>query len=208
MEYKEVDLGIEIDGKKLIFADRNVGAENVFDIGNWFYWGETEPILIGDERKKKWCCDNNDYAYTKYNNKDKKRILNLKDDAAHVNMGGDWRMPREEELELLLKNPNIKVSWTGNYKQSKVWGMLFKGNGQELFIPPAGFISDGWLHWCGTSGYIWSSDLSKLVSYEGYTYAVQLDIESPFLLKKHLYDYKITTNCRNFGCSVRGVKLI
>ena len=60
MEYKEVDLGIEINGKKLIFADRNVGAENVFDIGDWFYWGETEPILIGDKRKKKWCCDNND----------------------------------------------------------------------------------------------------------------------------------------------------
>ena len=35
---------------------------------------------------------------------DNKNVLDLEDDAAHVNMGGRWRMPTKEEAEELMNN--------------------------------------------------------------------------------------------------------
>lgn len=33
-----------------------------------------------------------------------KTVLDIEDDAAHVNWGGDWRMPTKDEFDDLLKN--------------------------------------------------------------------------------------------------------
>ena len=41
---------------------------------------------------------------TKYNSTDHKLTLDPEDDAAHVNMGSDWRMPTQDDMEELFQN--------------------------------------------------------------------------------------------------------
>jgi hypothetical protein len=42
-----VDLGLRTaDGKKILFADRNLGATSPDEPGMYVAWGETEGVLI------------------------------------------------------------------------------------------------------------------------------------------------------------------
>lgn len=112
--YKKIDLGLP---SGTLWADRNIGASNIYDYGKLFQWGDTTPYDVpqhtgnsvnGGQKAFSW----NDYkwnpsadgsTFTKYNNTDRKSTLDLEDDAAHVNMGSDWRMPTWEQLNELFR---------------------------------------------------------------------------------------------------------
>ena len=85
-----VDLGLESGIK---WARVNVGAENPWDYGDYFAWGETEPKDTYSEKNYKYITDSKRVA-TKYNLNpkssycDKKGSLEPEDDAAPVRMGG------------------------------------------------------------------------------------------------------------------------
>ena len=153
-----VDLGLP---SGLKWATFNVGATKPEAYGDYFSWGETEPKSNYGWAMYKWC-NGSENTQTKYNTNssygtvDNKTVLDPEDDAAHVNWGGSWRMPTDEEwTELRTKCTCI---WTF---QNGVNGRLVTGpNGNSIFLPAAGLRYDSKLDFAGTEGYYWSSSLS------------------------------------------------
>ena len=108
-------------------------------------------------------CNGSDDSLTKYCNKssygnngftDNKTQLELSDDAAHVNWGGSWRMPTDDELTELWE----QCTWTWT-TQNGVYGrkVTSKTNGNSIFLPAAGYRGGSSLDGAGSYGYYWSS---------------------------------------------------
>ena len=150
-----VDLGLSVK-----WATCNIGASSPEEYGDYFAWGETAPKDVYVWSTYKWCngsqntltkyCTNKEYGAV-----DNKITLELEDDAAHVNWGGEWRMPTKEELEELHK----KCTWTPT-KINGVSGREITGpNGNKLFLPYSGYCSEGKYPGGGT-GHCWSNTSS------------------------------------------------
>ena len=134
-----VDLGLSV-----LWASRNLGALNPEDPGYLFAWGEIEPSEgnWGWENYK-WCMgtDKSIFKYTRSTYTtlaDEKTILDPEDDAAHVLLGGKWRMPTKEEVYELLQytdfsdcNLIIINDLTGILITSKIEGF----SEESIFIP-------------------------------------------------------------------------
>ena len=188
-----IDLGLP---SGTLWATCNVGANKPSAYGLYFQWGDTkgytkEQVGKGKGKKAfKW----DDYkwnaseGFTKYNTAGES--LELADDAAHANMGGDWHMPTPTQITELLNNTTH--TWT---TQDGVNGRLFtsKKNGKSIFIPAAGGAWRGSVYNGGGNGYVWSSMLST----GNVFYGQYLNFYSGNV---HLYG-----NSRDNGFSVRGV---
>ena len=182
--YECIDLGIRIDGKKLLFATCNVGASKPEEYGDYFAWGATAPYYTGYTMNgtsvtvtswKEGLSDGysqantpfyssgsgSDAIYTTYTAAGD--VLSLEHDAAHATMGGDWRMPTTEEMRALYDNTTS--SWTIDYNGTGISGHIFKGKGdyadRTLFLPCAGLFT-GVTHSNNTNGYYWSSTLQNM----------------------------------------------
>lgn len=150
----------------------NVGASKASDAGLYFQWGDTvgytaSQVGTGDG-KKKFASDWSDYKwgvnpnFTKYTTNG--ATLELEDDAAHVNMGGDWHMPTPDQIQELISNTDN--GWT----TSNGTGITFTSKSdpsKSIFIPAAGDAWDGSVHGSGGLGYVWSSVLSADCVYNG-----------------------------------------
>ena len=157
-DHDYVDLGLP---SGTLWATCNVGANSPEEYGDYFAWGETQPkdtynwnsylYCNGCENSLTKYCNNPDYGYNGYT--DTLTILLPEDDAATANWGTDWRMPtREEWAELYY---NTTCTWT---TQNGMSGRLFTAsNGNSIFLPAAGYRSDGELYCVGSSGYYWTS---------------------------------------------------
>ena len=121
--YEYIDLGLP---SGTLWAKMNVGAESETDYGLYFAWGETEGYTasrVPSDKEFSW----SDYkfnpsgdgsTFTKYNASDGKMILDLEDDAAAANMGGDWHMPnRAQCVELFKETKNGFVTNAGAFTQ-------------------------------------------------------------------------------------------
>lgn len=118
--YEYVDLGLP---SGTLWAKMNVGAESETDAGLYFAWGETQGYTasqVGTDKQFSW----DDYKYNpdgsnpKYYSGDSLINLDLEDDAAHVNMGGDWHMPnRAQCIELFKETKNGFVTNAGAFTQ-------------------------------------------------------------------------------------------
>lgn len=149
--HEYVDLGLP---SGLLWATCNVGASSPEDYGDYFAWGETST-----KSKYNWSTyfDTTDGGNTfqKYNNNGGKTVLDLSDDAAHVNWGGSWRMPTFEEQEELMNE--CTWEWT---TQNGVNGRKVTGpNGNSLFLPAAGCCNNSSLGGEGLYGEYWLSSL-------------------------------------------------
>lgn len=165
-----VDMGLP---SGTLWAACNLGANTPEEYGGYFAWGETET-------KNKYGCENywhchgceyNGNAHlitlTKYCGDpdlgyngftDDLTVLLPDDDAATVQLGDNWRMPTQEEWEELLNNTTGSFYTTDN----GICGVLLTAtNGAKLFLPAAGFYSEG-LWYAGSLGNYWSSCLDKL----------------------------------------------
>ena len=183
-----------------LWATMNVGASKSTDFGLYFQWGDTQgytanQVGIGSVQKK-FAIEWNDYKwgeykkFTKYTKLGGK--LELEDDAAHVNMGGDWHMPAPKQIRELLDN--TITSW--ETLEDGIEGVKFtskKDASKTIFIPIAGNAWDGSVH--GSRGYggVWSSAL--------YTNNA---ISGQYLFFNSSYVY-LSHSCRSNGYSVRGV---
>lgn len=168
---KAVDLGLP---SGLKWAECNLGAEKPEDYGDYYAWGEVEPYyssqdpLTWKEGKSggycwpsyKWC-NGDASALTKYNTDssrgsvDNKTVLDPEDDAAHVILGGKWRMPTDAEWTEL----RTECTWTWT-TQNGVNGRLVTGkNGNSIFLPAAGYRHNANLGYAGSIGNYWSSSL-------------------------------------------------
>lgn len=159
--FEFVDLGLP---SGTLWATMNVGASNPSDYGQYFQWGDTQgytsdKVGIGEGKKKfvwddyKWNPSGDGQTFTKYTTTG--AALELEDDAAHANMGGDWHIPTPEQLRELLDNTTRK--WV---IQNDASGMKFtskKDDSKSIFIPAAGVAWNGLIDDIGNYGYIWSS---------------------------------------------------
>ncbi|MBO6082915.1 MAG: hypothetical protein J6P46_07825, partial [Bacteroidales bacterium] len=180
-----IDLGLP---SGLKWATFNLGATKPEEYGDYYAWGETEPYystldpLIWKEGKEsgytwssyKWCigdsnplmlikyCTDTSFGYDGFT--DGKTVLDPEDDAAIVNLGGNWRMPTDEEWGELLKNCTLARATVNG-----VGGCSFtsKINGNSIFFPCSGylagtgFVSGYGQYWCSSLSpdsplYAWS----------------------------------------------------
>lgn len=177
-----IDLGLSVK-----WASWNIGASEPEEYGAYFAWGETATSgWFYDWDSYKWC--NGDYnkltKYCFYNktdywdnigSPDNKTVLDLDDDAAHVNWGGNWRMPTIEEW-IELRNYCI-WTWTDDYNGTGVAGIIARSDmtdytDRSIFFPAAGAREGSRFYDVGTRGYYWSSSLYDfyLYPYEAWCY--------------------------------------
>ena len=138
--HEYVDLGLSVK-----WATCNVGAENPWDYGDYFAWGETEV-------KEEYTEDNS----ITYKIEMSEISGNPEYDAARSKWGGTWRMPAHDETLELLE----ECTWEWVEEQGvpgyKVTGL----NGNTIFLPAGGYY-DGFdssePYNFGTRGYYWSS---------------------------------------------------
>ena len=166
-----VDLGMELeraDGTKykLYWAECNLGAEKPEDYGDYYAWGEVEPYYSSldpltwkngktgyDWASYRWC-NGASNKLTKYclkantdcwdgeGSPDGKTVLDPEDDAAHVQLGGKWRMPTVKEMDALL---NLKGNEDYTWEEfGEVNGVRItrKSTGAVLLLPAAGYYED------------------------------------------------------------------
>ena len=159
--FEYVDLGLP---SSTMWATCNVGATKPEDEGLLFQFGRVDGYKYGDTNHK--------FRTNKQNVKDTGskviplntsgktykvgEILDLDDDAAHINMGGKWRMPTNDELEELLNNTTHEVKTINDLK-----GVLFtsKINNKQLVITfMQGYWYNGtWYSLDKSYASIWSS---------------------------------------------------
>ena len=193
--YEYVDLGLP---SGTMWATCNVGATKPEDYGLLFQFGRVDGYKYKDTNHKFRSNEQNKQdtgneeipvvsSSKTYNKND---ILDLEDDAAHVHMGGKWRMPTNDQIKELLSNTTREIK-TINDTQ----GMMFTSNinGHQLYIPFAGYwYSD---FYCVESGaYIWSSQVhgfGTFLSYALYCYSYGVA--------------EVNFNTRAVALSVRGV---
>ena len=198
-----VDLGLSVK-----WATCNVGATKPEEYGNYYAWGETETKTTYDGSTYKWgtATYNVDRWFletlTKYNTRsyygtiDNKTVLELADDAAHVNWGGAWRMPTEAELKELRENCAWK--WTDNYNNTGIAGYIVTGfNSNSIFLPAAGYGSDD-LGYAGHYGSYWTSSL--VTDAPGDAWEVFFGSDGVFMYSGSMYNFD-----RICGQSVRPV---
>jgi hypothetical protein len=149
-----VDLGLSVK-----WATCNVGATTPEEYGDYFAWGETEAKQNFSWEIYKWC-NGTKSTITKYNATDGFTTLLPEDDAAHVNWGGQWRMPTKEELTELREQCTWKWVTINGIKGNKVTGP----NGNSIFLPAGGSYNtfDDQLNSAGVHGWIYSSTKSSV----------------------------------------------
>lgn len=196
-DHEYVDLGLP---SGLKWATCNLGAENPEDYGYYYAWGATEPQDVYDYVHCPFQTQNttsySSQKFTKYlgstssSYKDPsatdanalKTVLDPEDDAAHVNWGGDWRMPTKEEQDELRENCYWK--WVTSYNGKSVNGYIvykvkdsadkgkmtnndssyspvgsYSVSDPHLFLPAAGYRVGSSLSGAGSGGSYWSSSL-------------------------------------------------
>lgn len=162
--YSYVDLGLT---SGTLWATMNVGATSETDYGSYFQWGDTEDKRNADCSWSSYkYCNGSDTTLTKYctvsecGTVDNKITLDLDDDAARVNMGGDWRIPSPALLEELVEETTNE--WVTNYNGTKINGRKFtskKDTSKYIFIPAGGERYDSTVNLPSAYGPVWASSL-------------------------------------------------
>ena len=145
-----VDLGLRSNGKKILFATCNIGAETPYDVGDYFAWGEHSKRYDTNPGSQTFIQDNCPFydttneVYTKYNDTDGKMELDLEDDIAHILWGGNWRMPTQSEMEFLA---SANVSVTTLVLTSGLRSYMVSGHGdyagKAISFVESGYCKDG-----------------------------------------------------------------
>lgn len=164
-----VDLGIMVDGKKVLFATHNLGASNENEIGARIAWGELGSTEEGYVRGVKYKDSEAHYGYdnlkyfesgrfSKYADLDS-RTLEPCDDAATVNWGTEWRMPTKNEMLALLMSNELERKYTSNglIITSKVIG--YQGN--SIFLPYMENATPGIYENSDGYAYYWTSEAGE-----------------------------------------------
>ena len=196
-----VDLGLSVK-----WASFNLGATKPEEYGNYYSWGETEAMDVYSPASYKF--SNGAQAFTKYNTDpyytylglgiiDNKIVLDPEDDAAHVILGGKWRIPSKAEIEELIANCTWTWNWTGTTESGlagyKVVSNIPGYTDKWIFLPAPGDRSGPDLYNAENYGYYWSSAL--YTDDPAYAYCLFF---SPV--------YKALSNeARHFGISIRPV---
>ncbi len=155
--YDFVDLGLSV-----LWATVNLGATKPEEYGDYYAWAEIEPKASYSWNTYKYC-DGYSGSMNKYSNgtmfnpmfTDNKYEIEPSDDAAHMNWGGDWRLPTRTEYDELLDEGNCSWVWMtingiNGYKVTSY-------NGNSIFLPATGYkesapayVETGATYWTST----------------------------------------------------------
>lgn len=221
-----IDLGIEVGGKKVFFADRNVGATNGATRESWFgdhfMWGAIVPCndvdCIWDNYPY---CKGSASTFTKYVTEanaseygyngfyDNKTVLDPEDNPVYAQWGTSVYLPTYDEWTALMdtksNTTNYTWTWKTNYNSiSGLNGWLITWNGTKdaaadgttLFLPAAGYRFGTSFYNLGSFGIYWSSSLNA----SGPSHAWCLFFSSG--------DVAMNGYNRDFGRSLRAVQRI
>ena len=189
------------------WADRNVGAEEPWDYGYYFWWGDTVGYKFEDGA---WVASDGSSKKSREGRvptagKDSLTlqregwitadgVLAPKHDAAQVQWGGEWRMPTKQELDDLYK----KCDWTWTTTKG-VNGYVVRGRGNyafaSIFLPCAG-EGDGASLYAVGSGFYWSSVTDLGSDFRGLAWGLHFN-------SSHRYTF---FTYRSYGLSVRPVQ--
>ena len=154
-----VDLGLP---SGTMWANMNIGAQKPEDFGLYFAWGETQGYTADSTDGRqfnrvhyKWCGEE-DNTWSKYSgtNGDGKTVLDIEDDAAHINWGGGWVMPSVDDFKELLDNTTSELD-TLSGGNARVF--TSKINGNKIILPRAGFRMNTGYYFPANLGLYWSS---------------------------------------------------
>ena len=228
--YKAIDLGLP---SRTLWANCNVGATNEEEAGLYFQWGDTqgytaEQVGNGEGLKAfgwadyKFSIDGSSSNLSKYNASDSKKVLDPEDDAAHVNMGGNWRMPTLEEYEELFMNTDaylvptegeeiqgtaqeqggrVVINWASQAEGTQKGVKFYKKGDKQtyIFVPAAGYAykkvyaDNSLVQDVGRHSYLWTSSLYP----SGVLVAWDFDFSASF---GYISNFK-----RSHGIPVRGI---
>ena len=184
-----VDIGLVVNGKTIKWASFNLGASKEYEYGAYYAWAETEPkVEYSFNSYKHYSALNQVTAYcpkyladywdssVKPDGPDGVLQILPSDDAAHVHLGGAWRLPTGDELLALvdLQNDTEHYEWEKwaviNADGEDVYGLRItqKSTGNSTFFPAAGACSSTQVDGAGTMGYYWSSSLTEDFPYGAY----------------------------------------
>jgi hypothetical protein len=173
--YQMIDLGLP---SGLKWADRNVGAENPYDAGLYFSWGNVDGHAVDENGNVTdgYSFDENTYSTTpggQYISDE----LDPEHDAVAVNMGSEWRTPTWDETSELIDNTDHyyiseddSIVTESELDGSKLHSICFVKKDEEFnyndrsnFIefPFASHCDGSLLNYKGVEGYIW---LNSIVS--------------------------------------------
>ena len=209
-DYKPIDLGMEVNGKRVYWSSRNLGATADFPAGTsdaekqttwggYYAWGETSTKSdyswstykygTANTALTKYCSE----AYGKDGYSDSLRLLEDSDDAARVNLGGIWRTPTDPEYV--------------NLKDYFDWTEDTDYNGLKVSSKVEGF-TDRYI-WFPRSGYMNGTN-AVLENGSGYPYVYTWSASTTSTGQKafRMYGYKKGARGnadRFYGCPVRPV---
>lgn len=164
-----VDLGLSV-----YWATENINNNE------FFKWGSTVGTPYADSSSN-FNKDhfNNQVAYAQTG------VLPLEYDAAHIYMGGDWRMPNSEEIYELETSCKKEVKTINNIKYTVFTSNI---NNEELLLPYIGFVNNGGLLYSAWNSCFWGS-----INFGG-NYTAQIYNGNMYL-----------GNTRDYGYNIRGV---
>ncbi len=224
---RPIDLGVDVDGRRVYWSWRNLGAAVEVELGDYFAYGETEPYYVSLNPQTWKDGKSNGYSWssykfatagtgssvTKYNGQDYKALL-PEDDAAHTALGGIWRIPTQEEWNALVSSCTIK--WIYYHYETPEYGVKYEygiwvepkvtGSQQvRVFFPATGIFVGTQLDLDKSYpqnmlfGHYWSSSSSYNVQY-AYKF---------YFKKGNSGDTAVTGVYNNderfYGCSIRPV---
>lgn len=149
-EHEYVDLGLSV-----CWGTCNLGASSPQEYGNYYAWGDTEPMNASNENYYKHGYQGGTRIFTKYCNDskyghdgftDNKVILDPEDDAATASLGDNWRMPTYEEFNELKKH----CTWTWTSVSGTNGFQVTGANGNSIFLPASGtypLVDDDGAYW-------------------------------------------------------------
>ena len=156
--YGYVDLGLSVK-----WATCNIGATSPEEYGDYFAWGETSTKETYDYNNSL----TSGLSISQLQSQgyiDSEGNLTSQYDAATANWGGDWRMPTYDELNELI----TKCTWEW-INENGVKGYSVTGpNGNNIFLPAAGYREGSSLYYAGSFGFYWSSTPNEY--YDDYAY--------------------------------------
>lgn len=224
MPSRAVDLGIVMtrnDGRKyeLLWAEENVGESLYANYGGYYPWGDIVPKATeykwdsykwangAYDRITKYCRKEHAQYWDGEGEPDNKTVLDLVDDIAHVEYGGEWRMPTVAEFKALIEQCTWYFKTNGN--SNGVWFISkAEGNNNRIFLPMTGNLTDAnkYPNYSNlTDGHYWTSSLSEDAPFFAYCLYIQYQYNSS-VPRFNLTEEGLSNDSNRYlGYSVRAV---
>ena len=153
--YEYVDLGLSVK-----WATCNLGAEQPWEYGDSYAWGEVttkssytqDNYKYGNGSKVTKYCKNFSNGYQNFT--DGKNMLEIKDDAAYQTKGNAWRIPTYAEIQELISSCTWTYTTLNGRTGYKVTSNKLGFTNNSIFLPGCGIKGQA----ASTAGYYWSNE--------------------------------------------------